>query len=68
MVGSLDETKALAEKLADAEFRLALMVEYQRLQDVYKGRFFCSSVPLSQTGTIETTVEELSLPLRGVPH
>ena len=62
--GFPDETKALAEKLADAEFRSALMVEYQRFQDVYKEDSSVLRFHYHKPEQLKQRLEELSLPLR----
>ena len=59
-----DETKTLADKLADAEFRSALMVEYQRFQDAYREDFSVLRFHYHKPEQLRQRLEELSLPLR----
>ena len=62
--GFPDETKALAEKLEDADFRSALMVEYRQFLDAYRDDPAVLRFHYHKLEQMEQRLEELSLPLR----
>ena len=62
--GFPDATKALADKLADGEFRSVLMVEYQRFLETYRNDPSVLRFHYHKLERLEQRLEELSLPLR----
>ena len=62
--GFPDETKALADKLEDPEFRSVLMAEYQRFLETYHDDRSVLRFHYHKLERLEQRLEELSLPLR----
>lgn len=62
--GFPDETKALADKLEDPEFRSVLMAEYQRFLETYRDDRSILRFHYHKLERLEQRLEELSLPLR----
>lgn len=62
--GFPDETKALADKLANAEFRTVLMAEYQRFLETYREDRSVLRFHYHKLDRLEQRLAELSLPLR----
>ena len=62
--GFPDETRALANKLTDNEFRSALMVEYQRFQDAYREDSSLLRFHYHKLEHLAQRLDELGLPLR----
>lgn len=59
-----DETKTLADKLEDSEFRSVLMAEYQRFLETYLDDRSVLRFHYHKLERLEQRLEELSLPLR----
>ena len=62
--GFPDETKTLADKLEDSEFRSVLMAEYQRFLETYRDDRSILRFHYHKLERLEQRLEELSLPLR----
>ena len=62
--GFPDETKALADKLEDPEFRSVFMAEYQRFLETYRDDRSILRFHYHKLERLEQRLEELSLPLR----
>lgn len=62
--GFPDETKTLADKLEDSEFRSVLMAEYQRFLETYRDDRSILRFHYHKLERLEQQLEELSLPLR----
>lgn len=62
--GFPDETKALADKLEDPEFRSVFMAEYQRFLETYRDDRSILRFHYHKLERLEQRLKELSLPLR----
>lgn len=62
--GFPDKTKALADKLANAEFRSVLIAEYQRFLETYREDRSVLRFHYHKLNRLEKRLNELSLPLR----
>lgn len=62
--GFPDETKALADKLEDPEFRSVFMAEYQRFLETYRNDRSILRFHYHKLERLERRLKELSLPLR----